>query len=52
MINVMFLLLAKGAFSNVIEGVNSKNFSLAPLVCARRSSFHVNNVIHSLLTRS
>ena len=29
--NVMFALLSKRAFSNVLEGVNLNNFSLAPL---------------------
>ena len=45
MMNVAFVLLAKGAFSDVIEGVNAKNFSLAPLACSRFPSFHKNNVI-------
>ena len=31
MINVMFALLANRAFSKVMEGANSKHFSLAPL---------------------
>ena len=34
MMNVMFVLLAKAALSNVIEGVISMNFSLAPLACS------------------
>ena len=32
MMNVMFVVLANRAFSNVIEDVNSKNFSLALLI--------------------
>ena len=32
MINLMFAALAKRAFSSALEGVNSKNYSLAPLV--------------------
>jgi len=30
-INIIFALLAKRAFSDVTEGMNSKSFSLAPL---------------------
>ena len=35
MMNVVFALLAKRAFSDVIEGMHSRNFSLAPLVYSR-----------------
>ena len=45
MMNVISGLLAKGALSNFIEGVNSKNFSLAPLACSKPRSFHKYNVI-------
>ena len=46
MMNVVFALLAKGAFSNVTEGVNSKQVLLAPLACSRSPpSFHKNSVI-------
>ena len=45
MMNVVFALLAKGAFFDVIEGVNSKKFSFAPLVSSRSPpSFHKNSV--------
>ena len=45
MMNVMFLLLAKRTFPDVVEDVNSKNFSLAPIACSKLPSFYVNNVI-------
>ena len=46
MMNVVFSLLAKGAYSDVIGGVNSKTFSLAPLAFSRSPpSFHKNSVI-------
>ena len=46
MMNVVFALLAKGAFSDVIESVHSKKFSLALLACSRSPpSFHRNSVI-------
>ena len=45
MMNVMFVLLAKGVLSNVMEGVNSKNFSLARLACSKPPFFHKFNVI-------
>ena len=46
MMDVVFALLAKGTFFNVIEGVNSKNFLLAPLPCSRSPpSFHKDSVI-------
>ena len=46
MMNVVFALLAKGAFPDVTEGVNSKKFSLAPPACSRYPpSFHKNSVI-------
>ena len=35
MMSVMFVLLAKRAFSDAIEGVNSIKFSFAPLVCSK-----------------
>ena len=38
MVNVMFVLLAKGVFSDVIEDGNSENFLLAPLTCSRSPS--------------
>ena len=41
MVNVMCVLLAKRAFSNNPEGVNSKKFSLAPLACLILSFFYV-----------
>ena len=44
MIGVVLVLLAKGTFCDVTEGVNSKHFSLAPLACSRLPSFHKNNV--------
>ena len=37
MMNVMFVVLANRALSNVIEEVNSKKFSLAPLARSRPS---------------
>ena len=46
MMNVVFALLAKGAFSDAIEGVNSKKFSLAPLKCSKSPlPFHKNSFI-------
>ena len=46
MINVVFILLAKGAFCDAIEGLHSKKFSFAPLGCSSPPSFHKNNFIH------
>ena len=47
--NVVFALLAKGAFSDFIEGVNSKNVLLAPLAFSRSPpsfhNIHKNSVI-------
>ena len=40
--NVMFALLAKRAFSDVLEGLSSKNFSFAPLSCSRPGNSAVN----------
>ena len=40
MVNVMFVVLANRAFSNVKEDVNSKNFSLALLAWSRTSLLH------------
>ena len=45
MMNVVFILLANEAFSDVIESMNSKKFLLAPLACSRPPSFHKYNVI-------
>ena len=42
MINVVFVMLTKEAFSDVIQGVNSKHFLLAPLSCST-PSFCWNN---------
>ena len=35
MMNVMFALIAKRAFSDVPQGMSSKTFLLAPLACSR-----------------
>ena len=43
--NVVFILLAKGAFSDVVEGVSSKILSLAPLACSKSPAFRMNNVV-------
>ena len=40
MMNVVFALLAKRAFSNILEGVNSRN-SLALLACSEPAFFYV-----------
>ena len=39
MMNVMFALLARRAFSDVLMGVNSKNFSFASLACSKPALF-------------
>ena len=45
MMNVVFTLRAKGAFSDFKEGVNSNSLSLSPLACSRfPPSFHKNTV--------
>ena len=41
--SIMFVLLAKRAFSDVLEGVHSKSFSLPPLACVGHAFFYVNN---------
>ena len=50
MMNVMFVLLAKRAFSDVIEDVYSENISLAPLSCSKSIAFCLNSAIYLLLT--
>ena len=45
MMNVMFVLFANRAFSNVIDGVNSKTVSLAPLACSKPPSLYLSNII-------
>ena len=39
MMNVMFALIAKRVFSDILEGVSSKDFSLALLACLRPPFF-------------
>ena len=41
--NIMSTLLAKRAFSDILEGMNSNNCLLAPLVCSKPPFFCVNN---------
>ena len=48
MMNIVFVLLSKGAFTDVKEGANSKKFSLAPFACSRPPSFHTNDVIDGM----
>ena len=45
MMDVVFVLLAKGAFFDVIQGVNSKSFPLVLLECFRPHFFHKHSVI-------
>ena len=46
MMSTIFVLLAKGAFADIMEGVNSKKFSLSPLASSRPPSFHKHSVIN------
>ena len=48
MINVVFVLLAKRAFSDDIKGVNSKDFSLAQLACSKSPFFQKTNVAYNI----
>ena len=55
MVNVMFILLTKRAFPNIIEGVNSKPCLLAPLewihppfFCITYTTYNIYNFSHIL----
>ena len=48
MMNVVFALLAKGDFSDIVEGVNPTNFSLAPFACSRSPIFFQKNSVIDL----
>ena len=46
MMNIMFVLLAKRAFSEINEGVNSKHFLLTLLLAwSEPPAFYMNNAI-------
>ena len=49
MMSILFTLLAKRAFSGVLEGMSSKSFLLALLACSKPSLFGVNNTLTILL---
>ena len=46
MIHIIFVLLAKRAFSNITEGVDSENFLLAPLAWSSPPTFCINKAIN------
>ena len=49
MMNVVFVLLAKRAFSDIMEGVNSNDFSFVcslRLLVQNQAVFSLNNVIN------
>ena len=46
MMNVMSTLLATRAFSSVINGMDQKHFSLAPLASSKLPAFCINNAIN------
>ena len=48
MMNVVFALLAKGDFSDIVEDVNPINFSLAPFACSRSPPFFQKNSVIDL----
>ena len=50
--NIMFVLLAKRAFSDVTESVNSKNFLLAPLATSTPPALCMDNAINIWLATS
>ena len=44
--NIMFVLHTNNAFSDVLEGMASKIFSLALLACLTTSFFYVNDILN------
>ena len=46
MMNLMFVLLAKRAFPDIVEGVSSNHFWLAPFACSKSATFYINNAIN------
>ena len=45
MMNIALVLLAKGALFDIVEGMNSNDFSLAPFTYSKPLSFLEDNVI-------